>query len=157
MILPDVNVLINAFRKDSEHHAICRTWLDAVVAGEARFGMSPLALNAVVRITTHVNFTSAPSTLEEAFGFCEDLLGQPHREVVEPGGRHWDIFRRLCLETGTRGRRVTDAWFAALAIEWGCEWVTLDRDFARFPGLRWRVPAVDRGGRISSPAARRSS
>ena len=33
------------------------------------------------------------------------------------------------------------AWFAALAIEHGCEWVTLDRDFERFPGLRWRLLA----------------
>lgn len=140
MILPDVNVLIYAFRKDSVRHAVCRRWLDGVVAGDARFGMSPLALGAVVRITTNPNFATGPSSLDEAFGFCEDLLGQPHCEVVEPGGRHWDIFRRLCLETGTRGRRVTDAWFAALAIEWGCEWVTTDRDYARFPGLRWAVP-----------------
>jgi len=56
------------------------------------------------------------------------------------GSRHWAIFRRLCLDTGTGGRHVTNAWFAALAIEWGCEWVTLDRDFARFPGLRWAAP-----------------
>jgi len=33
-----------------------------------------------------------------------------------------------------------DAWFAALAIESGCEWITPDRDYARFPGLRWRTP-----------------
>ena len=36
--------------------------------------------------------------------------------------------------------RVTDAWYAALAIEWGCEWITFDRDYARFPGLKWRTP-----------------
>jgi hypothetical protein len=50
------------------------------------------------------------------------------------------IFQRLILDTNTRGRRVTDAWFAALAIESGSEWITMDRDFARFPGLRWRLP-----------------
>jgi predicted nucleic acid-binding protein len=65
---------------------------------------------------------------------------QPHCQTVEPGARHFDIFKKLCLDTGTRGRRVTDAWFAALAIESGCEWITLDRDFARFPGLKWQVP-----------------
>jgi predicted nucleic acid-binding protein len=37
--------------------------------------------------------------------------------------------------------RVTDAWFAALAIEWGCEWITLDRDYGRFPGLKWKWQA----------------
>jgi predicted nucleic acid-binding protein len=35
---------------------------------------------------------------------------------------------------------VQDAWFAALAIESGCEWITTDRDYARFEGLRWRAP-----------------
>jgi predicted nucleic acid-binding protein len=35
---------------------------------------------------------------------------------------------------------VHDAWFAALAIESGCEWITTDRNYARFEGLRWREP-----------------
>jgi hypothetical protein len=140
MILPDVNVLIYAFRMDNDYHAICRPWLEAVIAGDARFGMSRLAASAVVRITTDRRIYAEPSASEEAFRFCDNLLVQPHCQMVEPGERHWGIFRRLCLETGTRGRRVTDAWFAALAIEWGCEWVTMDRDYARFPGLRWVVP-----------------
>jgi toxin-antitoxin system PIN domain toxin len=140
MILPDVNVLIYAFRQDSDYHAICRSWLEREIASDARYGISPLALSAVVRITTNLNFTTGPSTLAEAFTFCDYLRGQPNCEIVEPGERHWGIFKRLCLDTGTRGRRVTHAWFAALAIEWGCEWVTMDRDYAWFPGLRWAVP-----------------
>jgi len=140
MILPDVKVLIYAFRTDVPEHRVCRGWLDAIVLGDACFGISPLALNAVVRITTNARFSPTPSLLAEAFGFCDDLLGQPHCRIVDPGERHWGIFRQLCLETRTRGRRVTDAWFAALAIEWGCEWITLDRDYARFPGLRWAAP-----------------
>ena len=140
MILPDVNVLIYAFRKEAPQHAICRGWLDRVVLGAERFGLSPLSLAAVVRITTNVRTYAIPSSFESAFGFCQDLLGQPHCQIVEPQDRHWDIFKRLCIETDTRGPRVTDAWYAALAIEWGCEWVTLDRDYARFPGLHWRTP-----------------
>jgi predicted nucleic acid-binding protein len=35
---------------------------------------------------------------------------------------------------------VPDAYLAALAIESGSEWITTDRDFSRFPGLRWRHP-----------------
>jgi predicted nucleic acid-binding protein len=70
------------------------------------------------------------------------LLRQPHCQIVEPGERHWNIFQRLCRESNTTGRRVTDAWYAALAIEWGCEWITLDRDFARFPGLKWSAPTA---------------
>jgi toxin-antitoxin system PIN domain toxin len=141
MILPDANVLIYAFRKDVPQHAACRQWLASTIEGDARFGLSPAVLNAVIRITTNLHIFKTPSTLDDAFGFCEDLLGQPHCQVVEPGDRHWEIFRRLCIETDTRGPRVTDAWLAALAIEWGCEWITFDRDFARFPGLKWQTPA----------------
>ncbi len=140
MILPDANVLIGAFRVDSSHYAVCKPWLDSVVRSDQRFGVSPLSLAAVVRVTT--NRRTKPSSTDEAFGFCEDLLGQPHCQIVEPGERHWDIFRRLCIETDTRGPTVTDAWYAALAIEWGCEWITLDRDYARFPGLRWQLPTA---------------
>ena len=142
MILPDVNVLISAFRTDLPHHAVCRSWLIDVVSSDARFGLSTFALSAVVRITTNGRAFKRPSPVAEAFGFCHDLLVQPHCQLVEPGERHWDIFQRLCVEARVRGPRVSDAWFAALAIESGCVWITLDRDFAQFSGLTWRPPSA---------------
>jgi toxin-antitoxin system PIN domain toxin len=142
MILPDVNVLIYAFRKDMPQHALCRAWLTDVITGDARFGLSPQVLSAVIRITTNPRAFRTPSATEEAFAFCDNLRGQPHGQIVEPGERHWDIFERLCIDTDTRGPLVSDAWFAALAIEWGCDWITLDRGYARFRGLKWQVPAV---------------
>ena len=142
MILPDVNVLIYAFRADLPQHARCHSWLARLVGGDARFGMSPLVLSAVIRIVTNPRAFRMPSAIEETFAFCEFLLAQPHCQILEPGERHWDIFKRLCVETDIRGPRVTDVWFAALAIDWGCEWITLDRDYARFPGLKWSVPEV---------------
>ena len=142
MILPDVNVLIYAFRSDVPQYPPARAWLRNVILGDARFALSPLVLAAVVRVTTDRRVYTTPSTLSDVIGFCEDLRSQPHCQLVEPGARHWDIFTRLCVETDTIGRRVTDAWYAALAIEWGCEWITFDRDYARFPGLKWQVPAA---------------
>ena len=44
---------------------------------------------------------------------------------------------------GARGNLVPDAYLAALAIESGSEWITTDRDFSRFPGLRWRHPLAE--------------
>ena len=140
MILPDVNVLIYAFRSDASQHARCRAWLDKVVAGDEAFGISPLSLAAVVRVTTNRRSYPVASALEEAFAFGEDLIAQPHCQLVTPGARHWDVFRNLCIDTETRGGDTTDAWYAALAIEWGCEWITLDREYARFPGLKWSAP-----------------
>jgi uncharacterized protein len=142
VILPDVNVLISAFRRDAPHHAICRPWLDGVILGEARFGISPLVLAALVRVTTNTRTYKFSSTIADAVGFGDDLLDQPHCQIVEPGARHWAIFKRLCIDANIRGPMVTDAWYAALAIEWGCEWITMDRDFGRFPGLKWSMPAL---------------
>jgi toxin-antitoxin system PIN domain toxin len=140
MILPDVNVLIYAFRPEMPQHSRCLRWLQGVVDGNARFAISTLSLGAVVRVTTNRRTFNPPSPIEEAFRFSDYLRALPHCQIVEPRERHWDIFERLCIETNTSGPRVTDAWYAALAIEWGCEWITLDRDYARFPGLRWRIP-----------------
>jgi toxin-antitoxin system PIN domain toxin len=140
MILPDVNVLINAFRPEMAEHTLCRRWLQGVVDGDTRFGISPLSLAAVVRVTTNRRSWRDASPLDDAFKFCDYLQTQSNCQIVEPGGQHWHIFRDLCTKTDTRGPTVTDAWYAALAIEWGCEWITLDRDYARFPGLRWRPP-----------------
>jgi uncharacterized protein len=140
MILADVNVLVGAFRPDSPHYPRCKPWLDRIVAGEARFGISPLALSAVVRIATNPRAFTPPSAIDETLGYCADLQRQPHAVIVEPGEHHWSIFERLCVQTNMRGPGVTDAWFAALAIEHGCTWITFDRDYARFPGLNWREP-----------------
>jgi len=142
MILPDVNVLVYAFRPDSPRHEICRPWLAEIVTSSVPFGLSTLALSALVRVTTNPRMHPRPSALEEAIAFCDNLLEHPYSHIVEPGERHWEIFKQLCIQTDTRGARITDAWFAALAIEWGCEWITFDRDFARFPGLRWRTPEI---------------
>jgi uncharacterized protein len=139
MILPDVNIMVHTFRNDTAFHNLCRNWLEGIVNGEARFGIAPQVLSSVVRITTHPKVFVQPSDLKGVLHFCSVLLDQPHCVIIQPNAQHWEIFKRLCLAADARGNLAPDAWFAALAIESGCEWVTLDRDYARFPGLRWRV------------------
>jgi len=142
VILPDVNPLVYALRQDDPKHAVSRAWLESVIRGDATFALSKLTLSAVVRVTTNRRSYPIASSLDDALGFCEDLMAQPHCRFIEPGERHWEIFRRLCAETNTRGSDTTDAWYAALAIEWGCEWVTFDRDFLKFPGLKCMILQV---------------
>lgn len=141
MILPDVNVLVSAFRPDASHHALCRTWLDRVLNGDSHYGMSPQVLSGVVRIATHPKVFMPPTPLTEALRFGEFLMEQPNCVLIQPGPQHWFIFSRLCTAADARGNLVPDAWYAALAIESGCEWITLDRDYARFSGLHWRSPS----------------
>jgi len=136
MVLPDVNVLIYAFRPDTADHAVARSWLNTVVHASADYGMSPQVLASFIRITTNHRVFARPDRLESALGLAQVLLHRPNCQVVEPGPRHWEIYADLCRKTKASGNLTQDAWFAALAIEAGCEWVTFDRDYARFPGLR---------------------
>ena len=140
MILPDVNVLLAAFRRDHEFHAVCRPWLERTVSSANAFAISELVLTACVRIATNPRVLRDPSSLDEALAFADAVRRPGHAVLVSPGPRHWDIFTRLCRDAHVRGPLVTDAYFAALAIEHGCEWITLDGDFGRFADLRWRRP-----------------
>ncbi|MCH7715378.1 MAG: type II toxin-antitoxin system VapC family toxin [Gemmatimonadetes bacterium] len=140
MILCDVNVLLYALRSDSDRHDEYRSWLIERLDGPENIGVSELVLSGVVRIATHPRVYRKPSAPSEAFAFADAIRSRPNAVMVAPGQRHWDVFRDLCDGSGAKGNLIPDAYFAALAIEWGCEWVTTDRDYARFPGLKWRHP-----------------
>lgn len=140
MILIDVNVLVYAFREDAEDHLAYRGWLRATTRSEEPFGVSDLVLSGLLRVVTHHRIFDPPTSTGAALEFVDALRGQPTYVSVMPGGRHWEIFSSLCRTSGVRGALVADAYHAALAIESGSEWITTDRDYARFPGLRWRHP-----------------
>jgi toxin-antitoxin system PIN domain toxin len=140
LILPDVNVLIYAFRSDAENHPQYKTWLEDAVNGPSAYGVAPQVLGSMVRICTHPRIFARPSSREDAFEFCRAILEQPNATIITPGERHWSIFESVCRQSKATGNLAQDAWFAALAIEAGAEWITTDRDYARFEGLTWRAP-----------------
>ncbi len=141
MTLPDVNVILYAFRSEMPQHSVCHAWLHSAVNGTAPYAMSPQVLSSFIRIATNPRAFARPDTLAEATAFADVLLTQPHCQVVHPGLRHWTIFVDLCRKSRATGNLVQDAWFAALAMEHGCEWITEEGDYARFPGLRFRSAA----------------
>ena len=140
MVLPDINVLVYAHRADASNHEAYRDWVDRMVNGDEAYGVADLVLSGFVRIVTHPRVFLRPSPLADAFAFAAQLRSQANCVPIAPGARHWDIFERLCSSCNTRGNLVPDAYLAALAIESGCEWITTDRDYSRFDGLRWRHP-----------------
>lgn len=142
MILCDVNILIYAFRKDMEKHEVARSWLEETLDAPRSYGFSDLVSSAFLRIVTSPRVFRRPSTIGKALAFVSALRGRPNAVRVSPGQRHWGIFEELCRGHGVLGNAIPDAWFAALAIESDSEWITTDRGFARFPGLRWRHPFV---------------
>jgi toxin-antitoxin system PIN domain toxin len=140
MLLADVNIYIYAFRPESPQHNEMRDWLQQLIAGDETYGVAEVVLSAFLRIVTNPRAFLYPNSIQDAIVFANEVRNQPNSLVIAPGPRHWDIFTELCQQVGARGNLVPDAYFAALAIESGSEWVSMDRDFSKFPGLRWRHP-----------------
>ncbi|GMV49640.1 MAG: Ribonuclease VapC43 [Nitrospira sp. OLB3] len=140
MILLDVNVLVYAHREDAPDHRAYLSWLEDLINSDQAYGLSDIVLSGFIRIVTHPKVFTPRSTIHQAIAFAQELRGQPNCVAIAPGPRHWDIFCRLCKEADAKGNLVPDAYLAALAIESGSEWVTTDRDYRRFPGLRCRHP-----------------
>jgi uncharacterized protein len=140
MLLPDVNVLVYAFRADVPNHEHYHAWMEALVNGDEAFAVADLVLSGFLRVVTHRRVFQVPTSLDRAIDYVEDLRSRPQCVVIAPGPRHWEIFARLCRVAGAGGNLVPDAYLAALAMESGSEWITTDRDYGRFPGLRWRHP-----------------
>ncbi len=140
MILPDINVLVYAHRSDAPNHAAIRAWLEDVINSDQAYGISDIVLSGFLRIVTHPRIFDPPSEIKSAIEFTKQVRSEPNCVLISPGQRHWDIFIRLCNDAGVKGNLVPDAYLAALAIESGSEWITTDRDFSRFAGLKWRHP-----------------
>ena len=140
MVLPDVNVLLYAHREEIPDHPACRDWLEELIHSPQAFGLSDLVLSGFLRISTHSRIFNPPTPLDTALTFIDQVRNRPNCVAIAPGPRHWEIFTRLCKQVQCKGNLIQDAYLAALAIESGSEWITTDRDFSRFPDLRWRHP-----------------
>lgn len=136
MLLADVNAFIYAHRPESPRSTEHRAWPTEALRGPEPFGVSDVVLSVFVRIVTHHRIYTEPTPPDVAMDFCTAVLSAPAAVRVSAGPRHWEIFDRLCREVGARANVVPDAYLAALAIEQGATWVTADRGFARFPGLK---------------------
>jgi uncharacterized protein len=102
-----------------------RAWFDETVAGDEPFAIPDLVWASFLRLTTNRRIFEVPTPRAHAFAFIEAACARPVRR-------------------GRRGRRpLPDAVIGAVAVEYSCEHVTLDRDFARFPSVRhFRPPST---------------
>lgn len=140
MILVDVNLLIYAHYVNSQFHDATRSWFEEVLQRSEPIAVSWAILLSFLRITTNPRALASPLLLPEAIAVIEDLIQRPPVRILSPGEGHWSILQRMLIAGQAGGNLVSDAHLAALAIEHGALLCTTDRDFSRFPGLRWENP-----------------
>lgn len=139
MLMPDVNILVYAHRAEMEKHERYAAWLTALATGPSPFALSEIVMHGFVRVVTNPKIFDPPSTLAQAFEFLDELMSRRQCTILRPGPEHWRLYRMLSEQKDARGKLSTDAVHAALAVEFGCEWVSADTDFARFvPTLRFQ-------------------
>jgi toxin-antitoxin system PIN domain toxin len=140
MIILDANILLYAYDNGSMLHSKARSWVEDVFSGTTPIGLPWQTINAFLRIMTNSRLPGERFSIREAARIAELWLEQPNVRPLAPSEDHWPLFRQMIIEGQASGPLVTDAQLAALAIEYGGVLYTTDRDFARFPGLRWKNP-----------------
>jgi len=140
VIVLDANVLLYAYDANSENHAKARAWVEQVFSDGTPIGLPWQTVAAFLRVVTNPRLPGKRFTPEEAAQVVDQWLEQPNIRLLAPGDQQWIILRQMMIDGQARGPLVSDAQLAALAIEYGGTLQTTDRDFARFPELRWSNP-----------------
>ena len=140
MILVDASILLYAEDALSPRHRKAREWWDAQLSGAAPVCLCWTVLASFIRISTNPRVFARPLSVDAAMDRVQSWLDQPCVRVIQPTERHWALFQRMLREGQASANLVTDAHLAALAMEYGCELISTDADFSRFPRLKWRNP-----------------
>lgn len=140
MIIVDANVLLYAYQANSPQHLYAKEWLEKLFGGDEIIGLPWVTLWAFLRISTNPRAWPSPMPAETALQHIHEWLAQPGVVVLHPGPRHLALLERLVIDNRASGSLVSDAALAAMAIENGALLASTDRDFSRFPQLRWMNP-----------------
>lgn len=138
--LVDANLILWAHHRQFPLHDAAHRWWRDHLSGRGSVGVPWPSILAFVRISTHPRALERPLGIGPAWAIVETWLDRPNVWIPVPTDRHRSILGPLLGSGRASGNHVPDAHLAALAIEWGLELQSADRDFARYPGLRWRDP-----------------
>jgi toxin-antitoxin system PIN domain toxin len=140
VILIDAHLLLYAYNSSSEDHAKAKQCLENLLSGTEPVALCWPVILAFIRIATNPRAFPRPLSRSEAAIFVSEWLAQPQTIILGPGEQHWAILQRTLSQGKASGPLVSDAHLAALAIEHGATLYSTDRDFARFPTLRFENP-----------------
>ena len=141
MIALDTNLLLASRRRELEHHAAARRLLAGLAKGRDPWAIPWPCAYEFLRVVTHRRVFAPPTLLAHAVEDLVALLAAPALVMLGEGPAHAAHLERAVLAGQASGNLAFDAHIAALCVEHGVsELWTLDRDFARFPGLRVRNP-----------------
>jgi len=138
--LIDASLVIWAHHEQFTQHQSAKRWWATTLTSTPSVGIPWPTIVAFVRISTHPRALSRPLDVSTAYGVVEEWLTRTNVFLPVPTDRHAMLYGAMLRTGKAAGNHTTDAHLAALAVEWGLEVMSADRDFARYPGLRWHDP-----------------
>lgn len=140
-VLVDANLILWAHHRQFDQHQAARSWWASTLSTTQVVGLPWPTVLAFVRLSTHPRVLARPIDVSTAYSVVEGWLGRPNVFNPTPTDRHAELYGQMLRGGHAAGNHAMDAHLAALAVEWGLELVTADRDFGRYPGLRWSDPS----------------
>lgn len=136
MNIPDVNVLVSAFRTDAVHYEVSEHWLRSAIEQGEPIGLLDAVVAGFLRVVTSVRAFDPPSEMADALERIDYLLATNEVRWLKSGPGYWDSLKRLLESAPIRANLVSDAHIAAVALNEGATVVTLDRDFKRLKPVK---------------------
>jgi toxin-antitoxin system PIN domain toxin len=140
VILVDTNLLVFSHNADAEQHIQSRQWLEQQFASGARVGLPWHSLLGFIRLVSNPKIYSKAESPRDAWQQVRDWLILENVWIPQPTERHVRIMDEMFKSTRIGTQDVMDVHLAALAIEHGLILCSTDRDFVRYPTLRWFNP-----------------
>jgi len=140
MIVPDSNVLISAYDTTSPRHAKAKSWWEAALSGSEPIGIPWVVVLAFTRILTHPSVCEQPMTVKQVRKRIGQWFNQPHVRLLAPAAETIALFFELLEAAELGGSLSTAGLIAAHAREHGAVVYSSDREFDRFPGVKWKNP-----------------
>lgn len=139
-VLLDANLLLWAHHRQFTQHRPALRWVAGALSSTPTVGIPWPSVLAFMRLSTHPRALEKPLEVSAALGVVNSWLERPNVLTPVPGDRHAALFGAMVTGGRATGNHSSDAHLAALAVEWGLTLVSADRDFARYPDLRWHDP-----------------
>lgn len=143
MIALDTNLLVYAYREDSEFHTAAMEQLRPVIEGGSPWALPWTCIHEFIGVVTSGRVYKPASPLANVLGFLDSLMTSPQVQLLSESSGYFEKLRELALAAKLSGPRIHAARIAALCLRHGVrELWTADRDFSAFRQLKTRNPLV---------------
>ncbi len=130
-MLPDINVLVAAYRSDHVHHAQVSQWLNKFLQEPSQGQKLVLPMQVIsgfIRLVTNTRIFLLASSATQAIEFIDWLLSDPKAQLLGSSSE-WPVLRQLVMDKQLSANHIPDAWLASLAISLSEPFATFDKSF----------------------------